>query len=215
MGEVRRQMREAGVDLAVVFPFPSTAVSQPSIIDWVAEQAEADGSLIPFYYAPNDLTPPRSRRFKGVKWHWVRGVSDAKSNYEVLKDPRLDGFIEAVRRLEVPIIFEEELEFTVSFVQRYTDVVVVIPHLGMLGGPPRAFLKKLKGLDHVYFDTSLAPPSLVAEFIEVIGAERVLFGSDIPFGYMPSELGKLNTLKLDEATQGALLGGNAARLLRL
>jgi len=215
VGEVRRQMKEAGVDLAVVFPFPSTAVSNPSIVDWVADQAEASGSLIPFYYAPDDLTPPRGRRFKGVKWHWVRGVSDTRSNYEVLRDPRLDGFVDAVAKLKLPLIFEEELEFTAGFAERYTDVVIVVPHLGMLGGSPRAFLERFKNLDHVCFDTSLAPSSLVAEFIEAIGVERVLFGSDVPFGYMSHELSKLKTLRLSEASLDALLGGNAARLMRL
>ena len=213
--EVERQMNAAGVDLAVVFPFPSTAVSDPSIVDWVARQAEATGRFIPFYYAPDDLTPPSDPRFKGVKWHWVRGVSDTRSNYEVLRDPRLDDFANAVAKQGLPVIFEEELEFTVRFVERYGDVIIVVPHLGMLGGSPKAFLERLRGYDNVYFDTSLAPSSTVAQFIEALGAERLLFGSDVPFGYMPTELAKLKGLKLGEREAEMLLGGNAARLMKL
>lgn len=213
--EVRRQMVEAGVSLAVVFPFPSMAVSSPSIVDWVASQAEASGFLIPFYYAPDDLSPPSDPRFRGVKWHWVRGASDARSNYEVLRDPRLDSFVDGVARLKLPILFEEELEFTVRFVERYVDVALVVPHLGMLGGPPRAFLERLKRFDNVYFDTSLAPAAIVSQYLEALGAGRLIFGSDVPFGFMPSELAKLRSLKLSGEEAEAILGGNAVELMRL
>ncbi|MCX8204739.1 MAG: amidohydrolase [Candidatus Nezhaarchaeota archaeon] len=213
--EVKEAMKEAGVDLAVVFPFPSTAVSQPSIIDWVAEVALADGSLVPFYYVLDDLKPPSSQKFRGAKWHWVRGISDYKSNYEVLRDPRLDEFASAMGRLKIPVIFEEELEFTEEFVDRYPDVLLVIPHVGMLGGAPRDFLKSFKERASVYFDTSLAPASVVVEAVEAVGAERVIFGSDVPFGYMSSELRKIKQLRLSDIDRGAILGGNAAKLLKL
>jgi len=214
--EILRQMVEAGANKAVVFPFPSTAVSDPSIVKWVLEEAERfSGKLIPFYYAPDDLTPPSDPRFKGVKWHWVRGVSDTKSNYSVLSDPKLDVFAGEVAKLRVPVIFEEELEFTSRFVDRYPDVILVVPHLGMLGGPPLAFLERFKRCDNVYFDTSLGSPSLIKRFVEELGAERVLFGSDIPFGYMRSELGKVREAGLREEEFRLVAGGNAARLMRL
>lgn len=213
--EVREAMEEAGVDLAVVFPFPSTAVSRPSIVDWVAEVALADGSLVPFYYVPDDLRPPSGGRFRGAKWHWVRGVSDYKSNYEVLRDPRLDDFASAVSKLRIPVVFEEELRFTEDFVDRYPDVILVIPHVGMLGGRPLDFIERFKGCENVHFDTSLAPPSVVAEAIAAAGAGRVVFGSDVPFGHMLSELRKLEGLRLSSLEREAVLGGNAARLLRL
>lgn len=213
--EVKESMREAGVDLAVVFPFPSTALSRPSTIDWVAEVALADGSLVPFYYVLDDLEPPRDPRFRGVKWHWVRGVSDWRSNYEVLRDSRLDEFAGAVSRLRIPVIFEEELEFTEEFVERYPEVVLVIPHVGMLGGRPSDFIRRFKECENVHFDTSLAPPSVVAEALEAVGPGRVLFGSDVPFGHMYSELRKVRGLGLSEANEEAVLGGNAIRLLRL
>ena len=213
--EVLRQMGEAGVDIAVVFPFPSTAVTDPSIVSWVAEQAERFGRFIPFYYAPDDLEPPRDDRFRGVKWHWVRGVSDAKSNYSVLSDPKLDVFAGEVARRRLPVIFEEELEFTSIFVDRYPDVTLVIPHLGMLGGSPLDFLRRFKSDDNVYFDTSLGSPGMIRRFVEELGAHRVIFGSDIPFGYMRSELWKVKEAGLSEEEYRMVVGGNAARLMRL
>lgn len=213
--EILRQMSEAGVDRAVVFPFPSTAVSDPSIVEWVLGQAEHHSSFIPFYYAPDDLTPPSNPRFRGVKWHWVRGVSDTKSNYSVLSDPRLEGFARTVAKLRLPVIFEEELEFTVRFVNLFPEVTLVIPHLGMLGGSPLAFLEKFKHEDNVYFDTSLAPSSTVKRFLEELGSHRLLFGSDIPFGYMKHEVEKLLSLQLSEEDKARVLGGNAVRLMGL
>lgn len=47
------------------------------------------------------------------------------------------------------------------------------------------------------------------------GAERVLFGTDSPWGSLTAELEKIREMPLSPADQAAILGGNAARLLRL
>lgn len=213
--EILRQMAEADVERAVVFPFPSTAVADRSVNDWILRESEKRGVFYPFYYAPDDLEPPpEDKGFLGVKWHWVRGVSDHSSNYSVLQDPRLPKFVEAVAELRLPVIFEEEFEFTVRFVRNFPGVLLVIPHLGMLGGSPYSFLKAFQEEDNVYFDTSLSNPQILQAFIEEVGAERLLFGSDIPFGNMKTELGKILSLNLEDKALELITGGNAERLLR-
>lgn len=213
--EVLRQMDEASVDMAVILPFPSTAISGPSILDWLLKLSEECDRLIPFYYALNNLEPPRDARFRGVKWHWHKGLPDSKSNYSVLSDPRLEGFFEVIVKMRVPVIFEEELEFTSRFVEMFPDVTLVIPHLGLLGGDPVRFLERFKHNPLVNFDTSLAPRDYVCKFIETLGSERVLFGSDVPFGYMKHELDKILSLKLKDDDKVKVLSENALRLIGL
>jgi len=214
--EILRQMAESGVDRAVVFPFPSAAVADNTMNQWILEEAERRKVFYPFYYAPDDLTPPpEGSPFLGVKWHWVRGISDQSSNYSVLEDPRLEGFAKSVGEKRLPVIFEEELEFTRRFVEMYPEVVLVVPHLGMLGGNPYDFLEAFKNRENVYFDTSLGNPQTIKLFIERLGAERVLFGSDIPFGHMKTELNKILRLELNRETLWKILGGNALRLMGL
>ena len=214
--EILAQMAEAGVDRAVVFPFPSAAVADKSVNQWVREEAEKRRVLHPFYYAPDDLEPPpENGGFLGVKWHWVRGVSDCSSNYSVLADPALKTFAEAVANLRLPMTFEEEFDFTLQFVERFPGVLLVIPHLGMLGGNPQTFLKAFREYENVHFDTSLASPQTIKAFLEEVGPERVLFGSDIPFGRMKTELHKILSLELEPRSLELVTGGNALRLLKL
>jgi predicted TIM-barrel fold metal-dependent hydrolase len=54
---------------------------------------------------------------------------------------------------------------------------------------------------------------LIEKFIETIGPERVLFGSDIPFGTMKGELEKILSLKISIKEKELLLGGNLERLI--
>jgi len=214
--ELLRQAMGAGVDRVVIFPFPSMALKDERINDEVLEVAKTHPAFIPYYYIPDDLRPiPKGRGFLGGKWHWVRGVQDARSNYKVLEDPRLGPFIEAMEELDLPLVFEEEFAFTQAFVSRTRTLKVIIPHLGMLGGEPEEFLEAFAHRDNVFFDTSLANPSTIERFIRRIGSHRILFGSDVPFGSMKAELEKVLRLPIGEEEKEAILGGNLRRLLGL
>jgi len=43
----------------------------------------------------------------------------------------------------------------------------------------------------VYFDAALGSRDAIYDFAKTIGPERVLYGSDTPFGSMKSELSKV------------------------
>lgn len=212
--DVVQQMGSASISKAVVFPFPSKALSDPAVNQWVLSQCLKHKLFYPFYYVLDDLAPPpRGSPFLGVKWHWVRGISDLKSNYAVLSDPRLEGFAQAMESAGIPAIFEEELNFTRRFADLFPRVVLIVPHMGMLGGNPLDFLKAFKEAENVYFDTSLAPPSTIRSFVDKVGPRRVLFGSDTPFGTMKGEVGKIFKLSLTHDELEAVLGGNILRLI--
>lgn len=214
--ELLRQAEECGVGRIVIFPFPSTAIENEEINESLLLECAKVDKFIPYYYIPEDLRPiPAEKGFNGGKWHWMRGVQDASSNYQVLKDPGLDSFIEKSEAVDLPIVFEEELDFTESFIARTRSLKVIIPHLGLLGGDPRDFLAAFKARDNVYFDTALASQDTILEFIENIGAERILFGSDIPFGAMKSELSKVLSLNISDAEKSLILSGNLKRLTRI
>jgi uncharacterized protein len=145
----------------------------------------------------------------------MRGIQDCSSNYNVLKDPRLGEFIEASEKIDLPIVFEEELAFTETFVKKTKNLKIIIPHLGMLGGNQMDFLHAFKGRENVYFDTALASTDTVMRFIEKIGHERILFGSDIPFGTMKLELEKILSLPIGDDKKEWILSKNLKRLIRL
>jgi len=214
--EILHQADESGVDRIVVFPFPSQALADETINrDLLAECRRLD-RFIPYYYIPEDLRAiPREDGFYGGKWHWTRGIQDASSNYEVLKDPDLPKFIETSEAIDLPIIVEEELPFTEGFVGFTKTLKVIIPHMGLLGGNPMDFLERFKDRENVYFDTALAGLGTIKAYVHQVGSERVLFGSDIPFGTMKDELRKVLSLQIGDREKENILGGNLKRLIKL
>ena len=58
-------------------------------------------------------------------------------------------------------------------------------------------------------------PGVIEELVREAGAERVLFGSDIPLMDPRSQLGKIITADISDEAKRLILGANAARLLRI
>jgi predicted TIM-barrel fold metal-dependent hydrolase len=214
--ELLRQAEQSDVSQIVIFPFPSMALADEGINGRLLDEANRTKEFIPYYYIPETMKPiPKGKGFCGGKWHWMRGVQDCSSNYQVLKDPHLEEFIETSERIDLPIVFEEKLPFMEAFVKKTKNLKIIIPHLGMLGGDPMNFLHNFKGRENVYFDTALASSDTVMKFIEKIGYERILFGSDIPFGTMKWELEKILSLPIGEDKKEWILSKNLKRLIRL
>jgi predicted TIM-barrel fold metal-dependent hydrolase len=214
--ELLRQAEQSSVSRIVVFPFPSTALADEGINQRLLNEAKRIKKFIPYYYIPETMKAiPEGKGFYGGKWHWMHGISDCSSNYQVLDDPKLEEFIEASEKIDLPIVFEEELTFTESFERKTRNLKIIIPHLGMLGGNPLDFLNTFKARENIYFDTALATPDTVMRFIEKIGHERILFGSDIPFGMMKWELEKVLSLRIGDDKKEWILSKNLKRLIRL
>lgn len=76
---------------------------------------------------------------------------------------------------------------------------------------PSSYLKKF------FFDTVTFDAGLLENLIDRVGARQVLLGSDYPFDMGDDDpVGLVNALRgLDDAERSAILGGNAARLLKI
>ena len=74
-------------------------------------------------------------------------------------------------------------------------------------------------LDHpnVYLETcsTFRTPGVIEQLVEEAGAERVLFGSDIPLMDPRAQLGKIITADISDDDKRLILGANARRLLNL
>ncbi len=215
VGDVKNEMDEAGISECLVFPFPSWAVENPDVNEWIIDVCRKEDAFYPVFYARDDLKPPENREYFAVKWHWVRGISDYKSNYSVFQDKKLDEFVDAIVKLDLPIIFEEEFEFTKAFIERFDEADIIIPHLGALGGSPYKFLEEFENYENVYFDTSLSSVDTLQTFVNILGSKRIIFGSDLPFSTMKVELEKIYRLEIDSMEKRRILGENIARICNL
>jgi hypothetical protein len=212
--ELLSQQADSGVTHVILIPFPSTAIANNEINLKIIEECGREPSFLPYFYIREDF-PRIPAEYYGGKWHWMRGVQDAASNYKVLDDPELPGLIADLTRIGKPIVFEEELAFTQRFVEMAPGLPLIIPHLGMLGGSPMDFLRSFRDKEYIYFDTALSTTGTIQEFVTTIGPERVLFAADVPFGDMRHELSKVLALSIPDSEKELVLSGNIVRLARL
>ena len=109
-------------------------------------------------------------------------------------------------------------EILYPFITDHPDLTIVCAHWG--GGLPfYALMPEVKKamMDNVFFDTAassvLYSPQIYTQVIQLIGAEKILFGSDYPLLAQSRLLEEIRALDLSEATRELILSGNARRLL--
>jgi predicted TIM-barrel fold metal-dependent hydrolase len=103
------------------------------------------------------------------------------------------------------------------FITSFPELTIVCAHWG--GGLPfYALMPEVKkAMANVFFDTAASPllytPEIYNQVIQLVGADKILFGSDYPL-LAPSRLIKeIKALKLGEETENLIMSANARRLL--
>jgi len=103
------------------------------------------------------------------------------------------------------------------FILNFPDIPIVCAHWG--GGLPfYALMPEVKeALKNVYFDTAASPflykPQIYSQVSQLVGTDRILFGSDYPLMPASRLLGEMDSVNLDDNDKDSILAGNARRLL--
>jgi predicted TIM-barrel fold metal-dependent hydrolase len=105
------------------------------------------------------------------------------------------------------------------FIANFGDLPVVCAHWG--GGLPfYALMPEVQqALENVYFDTAISPflyrPEIYRQVIQLVGADRILFGSDYPVLPADRLLKEIDATGLPAEDEVEILSGNARRLLNV
>lgn len=143
-------------------------------------------------------------------------------------DERLAGYdlVNAVGRLADSTIAIARLLFS-GHLTRFAGVTLVLAHAG--GALPYG-LGRLKrnraihpdyadpeeGFRRLYFDTVLFEPRALRFLCDVVGADKIVLGSDYPFGIGDLEpVNIVDNTPLTAGERAAILGGNAARIFHV
>jgi predicted TIM-barrel fold metal-dependent hydrolase len=103
------------------------------------------------------------------------------------------------------------------FVQNFPDVILICAHWG--GGLPfYALMPEVsKALGNVYFDTAASPllyrPEVISVVTSLVGAERVLLGTDYPLVKQKRLIRQVTESPMSEEAKWKILYNNSARLL--
>ena len=135
--------------------------------------------IFAYWFVWNDFKPPPGNGFDGVKWH----RHSNEPEYQVGL-PEYRAFLEQVCSLGLPLMLEDEFQNTLDLVNQINQrIPIIIPHFGGLnGGYQRLKRAGLFEKPNIYVDTALASPHEIVDFAGDYGIDRILFGSDYPFG---------------------------------
>jgi len=103
------------------------------------------------------------------------------------------------------------------FITSFPDLTIVCAHWG--GGLPFYALmpEVARAMSNVFFDTAASPylysPQIYNQVAQLVGGDKILFGSDYPLLAQGRLLKEINSLDLPEETKNLILSGNARRLL--
>jgi predicted TIM-barrel fold metal-dependent hydrolase len=110
-------------------------------------------------------------------------------------------------------------ELLYSMITSLPEHPIVCAHWG--GGLPfYALMPEVKtALVNVFFDTAASPflyhPQIYPQVAQMVGHDKILFGSDWPLLRPSRLLQEINSLNLPAATRELILSGNAQRLLNI
>ncbi len=165
-------------------------ISRKKVHNYLEKLVLDKENLIAFYFVWNDFKIPNSI-FKGIKWH--RHSNEPEYDY---KSDKCKKFIKHICENRLPVIIEEEFENTIEFIKRIDgETIIIIPHLGFLNGGYEKL--KSEGIfeeSNVYADTALADIWEIEDFAQNFGINKLLFGSDFPFGSPNTELQKIKEI---------------------
>ena len=74
-----------------------------------------------------------------------------------------------------------------------------------------------KRCENFYLETcsTYRTPGVIEELVEKVGADRVLYGSDMPLMDPRPQIGKIITADIPDGAKRLILGENAGRILKL
>ena len=164
----------------------------------------------------------------------IRGVGEMRPDmqlFDLADEVLMEPFVEVLRKHKLILLTHASEpvghnypgkgditpDILYSFITSFPDLTIVCAHWG--GGLPfYALMPEVKkAMSNVFFDTAASPflytPQVYNQVSQLVGADRILFGSDHPLLAQRRLLEEIGALDLPEETKSLILSGNAQRLL--
>jgi len=148
--------------------------------------------------------------FVGLKLHNANGFSYQAPAYE-------PAYAVANER-HWPVLFHtwgeaKVLDEVRALARQYPDAVFLTAHAGC--GNEEGYVQLARDCANVYLDPCLsrAPRGLFDRFAAAVGADRIVWGSDVLFLSQAQQLGRILGARISDADKRLILATNAGRML--
>lgn len=142
-----------------------------------------------------------------------------------IDSPIVEPIIEKAVELGVPVCIHTDYSNKVctpyqfaTLASRYPEAKLVMLHMGMDSDMVYFTPEIVKDLDNVYLEMSATPPipnHIIERPVQILGSEKVLFGTDHPTHNVPCVLKKVEEAQVSEKDKRNILENNAKKLFKL
>ncbi|MDD3653209.1 MAG: amidohydrolase family protein [Desulfotomaculaceae bacterium] len=227
-----RYLSKCGVDYGVILAELSPVTTGICTNEYVNEFCRDQECLIPFAHInPYLVSDGSSELERLVKEQGFRGLKMYPTyNYFYPNEPLVYPIYAKAEELGIPILFHtgssvfKGARIKYGDPQYFDDVAIDFPNLNLLMAhsgrgywyDKAFFLSHLH--NNLYMEVSGLPPQKLLDYFPDLerNADKVIFGSDWPtVNSIRHNIETLRGLPLKEETKEKILGGNAARLLKI
>ncbi len=221
--------KAAGIEKSVLLPVATKAVNVRSINDFIIDETKKHNEFIGF----GTVHAEQKNLLEEVEYMMQNNLHGIKMHPDhqkfAIDDERLFPLYDYLQSLpeskKIPVIFHcgdrvsnlSHPERLKKVLHQFPFLSVIAAHLGGWSMYDEA-VQVLKG-ECCWFDISstmaFVEPDRLKEYINIYGAEKVLFGSDFPMWDPVKEVERFYELPLNESERELIAYKNAERLLRI
>ena len=160
---------------------------------------------------------------RAVVEHGARGLKIHPTFQAVPADDEVWVYplVEKARQLKVPVMFHSgegpyALPWQIGLVAMdFPDVTVIMAHMGLASiAYTDGAINMAKKAPNLFLETSgVVYDTPIAKAVQVLGAERVIYGSDCPINNPAHEIMKIQVARISEEDKRKILGENICRIL--
>lgn len=224
---LKQVMDETGVDISVVLSIATNPRQQHNVNDFAA-QIDRDPRLVAFGSVHPDA-PDALEELERIKALGLKGVK-LHPDYQGFRvdEERMKPIYRKLSELGLIVLFHAGLDYGypppygaspegLARALKWLDTPVVAAHWGGLQCC-EGVLEHLCGLD-LYFDTAFShgtmPKYFAQKILEKHGAQKILFGTDLPWHRADMEMRLLESLELSADEMADITHKNAEKLLNI
>jgi|LSQX01.3.fsa_nt_gb predicted TIM-barrel fold metal-dependent hydrolase len=223
---LRESMKKSGIDISVVQTIATKAQQTRTINKWASEIQSEDiiafGTIHPDYKEwKEEIEYLKNNKIRGVKFHpdYQNFCVDEKSMYPIYEKLFSEGMIVLFHSgvdIGLPAPYHCTPENLSKVIDAFPQGNIIAAHMG--GHKYWDEVQKYLIGKNVYFDTSYSFRYLGIEVMEKMiknhGADKILFGTDSPWGEQLKELNYIRRLNIPKPDKDLILGINFERLLQ-